>query len=66
MDKTLWDQTVSVATGQIKELKGVEIPADSYRSDFAENAVKALQEEGLDTTGESWEKATVELSEGGA
>ncbi len=65
MDQALWNQTVEVATSQIAELSGVEIPADSYRTDFAQNAVNALNEAGLDTTGASWTKATVELTEGG-
>ncbi len=65
MDQALWNQTVDVATGQIAELSGVEIPADSYRTDFAQNAVNALNEAGLDTTGASWTKASVELTEGG-
>ncbi len=65
MDKALWDQTISVATSQIAELQGVTIPADSYRTDFAENAVKALNDDGLDTTGSAWTKATVTLEPGG-
>jgi NitT/TauT family transport system substrate-binding protein len=65
MDTALWDQTVSVATSQVPELQGVDIPASSYDSSFAEAAVAALNDEGLDTTGEGFTKATIELTEGG-
>ncbi len=66
MNTDLWDQTVEVATSQIPELQGVEIPADAYRADLAEAAVSALEEEGLDVTGEGFEKVEVELTEGGS
>ncbi len=63
MDKALWDQTIEVATGQ-----GV-IQADpgdaAYRTDLAEKAVAALEDEGLDTKGLNWTKATVTLNPGG-
>ena len=65
MDTALWNQTVEVATTQIPELQGVEIPEGSYNSSFAEAAVAALDETGLDTVGDGFEKATVELVEGG-
>jgi len=65
MDKALWDQTVEVATSQIPELKGVTIPEGSYTSEYAEAAVAALEDEGLDTVGSSWTRAVVELTEGG-
>jgi NitT/TauT family transport system substrate-binding protein len=65
MDKALWDQTVEVATTQIPELAGVEIPEGSYNSSFAEAAVAALDQAGLDTVGDGFEKATVELVAGG-
>ncbi len=65
MDKALWDQTVEVATSQIPELEGVEIPEGSYTTEFAEAAVAALEGEGLDTVGEGFEKADVTVTEGG-
>lgn len=65
MDKALWDQTVGVATTQIPELTGVAIPEATYRTDYAEAAVKSLSDEGLDTSGASWQKVSVELNEGG-
>ena len=65
MDPDAWAQTVEVATTQIPELEGAEISDDVYDSSFAEAAVAALEEEGLDVRGEDFEKAEVELAEGG-
>ncbi len=65
MDQGLWDQTVGVATTQVPELQGVDIPDSSFRTDFAEAAVAALNEDGLDTTGSSFAKISVTLTEGG-
>jgi NitT/TauT family transport system substrate-binding protein len=65
MDQAAWDQTVEVATTQIPELDGVDIPDDSYRSDYAEAAVAALEEEGLDTVGDGFAKDEITLNEGG-
>ncbi|MBA2336856.1 MAG: ABC transporter substrate-binding protein [Acidimicrobiia bacterium] len=66
MNVPLWDQTVDVATSQIPDLAGVDIGPDAYRTDLAEAATAALEEEGLDVTGEGWERIDVELVEGGA
>ncbi len=66
MNQELWDQTVEVATSQIPELQGVEIPAEAFRTDLAEAAVAALEAEGLEVTGEGFEKIEVELTEGGS
>ena len=65
MDPDAWAQTVDVATTQIPELEGVEISDDVYDSSFAEAAATALEEEGLDVTGEDFEKSEIELNEGG-
>ncbi|WP_336920940.1 ABC transporter substrate-binding protein [Aquipuribacter sp. SD81] len=65
MDQAQWQQTVEVATSQIPELEGAEVDDSAYDSSFAENAVAALEEEGLDVTGEGFEKSEVELEEGG-
>ena len=65
MDPDAWAQTVEVATTQIPELEGQEIGDDAYDSSFAEAAVAALEEEGLDVRGEDFEKTEVELVEGG-
>ena len=65
MDPDAWAQTVEVATTQIPELEGQEIGDDVYDSSFAEAAVTALEAEGLDVTGEDFEKSEVQLAEGG-
>jgi NitT/TauT family transport system substrate-binding protein len=64
MDAALWAQTIEVAVGQ-----GV-ITTDpgpaAYRTDLAEAAVAALEEDGLDTTGAGFQKTQVTLIEGGS
>jgi len=65
MDQGLWDQTVSVATSQVPELQGVDIPASSFDASFAQAAVADLEADGLDTTGDGFTKATIELTPGG-
>jgi len=65
MDADLWAQTIEVATTQIPELQGVEIPDGSYDATHAEAAVAALNDEGLDTVGSGWTRLDVELNEGG-
>lgn len=65
MDPDLWNQTIEVATTQIPELQGVDIPDGSYTSEYAEAAVAALNDEGLDTVGSGWTRMEVELNEGG-
>ncbi|MEX0756666.1 MAG: ABC transporter substrate-binding protein, partial [Acidimicrobiia bacterium] len=65
MNGDLWTQTVDVATTQIPELQGVDIPEGSYTTEYAEAAVAALNAEGLDTVGSGWERLVVELNEGG-
>lgn len=65
MNEDLWDQTVEVATSQIPELEGVEVSEDAYRTDLAEAAVQALDDEGLDVNGDSWEPREIELQPGG-
>ena len=42
MDRALWDRTVEVATSQIPELAGADIPEGWYTTEFAEAAVAAL------------------------
>ena len=59
MDQAAYDRTVQIATdGQIL----TTAPTDGFRNDLAEKALKDL---GGDTTGESWQKATVTVTEGG-
>lgn len=63
MNTELWDQTVAVATEQIPELQGVEIPDDAYRTDLAEAAIAMLGD--ADVNGEGYERREVVLVEGG-
>jgi len=66
MNKALWDQTVEVATSQVPALLGVDISDSSFRTDLAQAAVDALNDEGLDTGGGDWERVEVTLNEGGS
>ena len=65
MDQGLWDQTIEIATTQIPELQGVDIPESSFTTEFVEAALADLEADGLDTTGAGWERIEVELREGG-
>ena len=62
LDKTLYDQTVSIAT-TYKVLKAAP-SADATRTDLAKKALDALGSS-VDTKGSSFTKATVTLKEGG-
>jgi NitT/TauT family transport system substrate-binding protein len=48
--------------------KVIKNPAsdDAYRTDLAQAAVDELKDDDVDVTGESWQKETVEVTEGGA
>jgi NitT/TauT family transport system substrate-binding protein len=63
MEPQSWDITKQIAL----DGKVIKKPAsdDSYRTDLAEDAVKELKDDGLDVNGESWQKETVTLTEGG-
>lgn len=63
MDEALWAQTVEVAVGQ--GVIGADPGTEAYRSDLAVAAVTDLEAEGLDVSGENWEKTEVTLNEGG-
>jgi NitT/TauT family transport system substrate-binding protein len=63
MNQELWDQTVDVATSEIPELEGKEIPAEAFRIDLAEAAIAKLGD--LDTSGDGYERREIELREGG-
>jgi NitT/TauT family transport system substrate-binding protein len=60
MDPDLWQQTVDISleSGIIGEAP----PEDAYRTDLAEAALEGIEE---DTTGEDFEKGTVEVTPGG-
>jgi NitT/TauT family transport system substrate-binding protein len=63
MDKTQWDQTVSIST-TYQILKGN--PAGTpYRTDLAKKASDALKSSGTDINGASYKKAVVEVTAGG-
>ncbi len=66
MNQDLWDQTVEIATAWVPALQGAEISADAFRTDLAQAAVDALAAEGLDVTGNNWQRVEVELVEGGS
>jgi NitT/TauT family transport system substrate-binding protein len=63
MDESAFQRTADIAA----QFKVVSKPAtkDAYRTDLAEAAVKELKDEGVDVTGDSWQKETVEVTEGG-
>jgi NitT/TauT family transport system substrate-binding protein len=65
MNTQLWAQTVDVATSEIAELQGVTISGDAYRTDLAEAAVKALEDDGFDVDGSGYTRRTITLLPGG-
>jgi NitT/TauT family transport system substrate-binding protein len=63
LDKTLWDQTINIAT-TYKVLKAP--PTDgAYRTDLAQKALDALGSS-VDTKGAGFQKQTITLKEGGS
>ncbi len=64
MNSELWDQTVAIATEQITELQGVEIPSEVYRTDLAQAAIDALGD--ADASGEGFQRREIELQEAGS
>ena len=63
MDQALWDQTVEVAVSE--SVITADPGPDAYRSDLAEAAVAELEAEGLEVTGDGFQKTTVTLNPGG-
>lgn len=63
VDKTLWDQTVSVATSQ--NVVAAAPDADAYSNTHVQKAVDALKAGGMDVTGSSYKAPQVTLKEGG-
>jgi NitT/TauT family transport system substrate-binding protein len=63
MEPESWEITKQIAL----DGKVIKKPAsdDSYRTDLAEAAVEELKDDDIDVTGESWQKETVTLTEGG-
>ncbi len=65
MNQSLWDQTVAVGTAQLPELQGATIGNDTFRTDIAQAAVDALDDDGYDVDGSSYESRDIELRQGG-
>jgi NitT/TauT family transport system substrate-binding protein len=63
MDPASFDVTNQIAT-DYKIIK-TAATSDAYRTDLAEAAVEELEEDDVDVKGDSWQKETVELKEGG-
>jgi len=63
MDSDLWKQTIEVATSQ--KVLASDPGADAYRTDIAEDALKALEDDGLDIKGAGFAAKTITLTEGG-
>jgi NitT/TauT family transport system substrate-binding protein len=63
IDPQLWAQTIEVAVGQ--KVIDQDPGEAAYRTDLAEAAVADLEEEGLDTTGSTFQKTTVNLNPNG-
>jgi NitT/TauT family transport system substrate-binding protein len=63
MEPESWEITKQIAL----DGKVIKKPAsdDAYRTDLAEAALEELKEDDLDVNGESWQKETVTLTEGG-
>jgi NitT/TauT family transport system substrate-binding protein len=59
-----FDLTAQIA----KDYKIIKKPAtdDAYVTDYADAAVQELKDEGVDVNGDDWQKAQVEVTEGGA
>ena len=63
VDQALWDQTIEVAPSQ--NVISADPGAGAFDNKFAEAAVSALEGEGLDVNGNSWQRIEVTLLEGG-
>jgi NitT/TauT family transport system substrate-binding protein len=64
-----WDRTAKIAS-ETKNLDGATVlkaapDAESYTNDIVNEAIKQLEDEGVDVKGEGFEPITVELTEGG-
>jgi NitT/TauT family transport system substrate-binding protein len=70
VDKAAWDQTVQIAR-ETRNADGATVLTKApeglaYTNEYAEKAIAALEKDGTDVTGESFEPITVELKKGGA
>jgi NitT/TauT family transport system substrate-binding protein len=64
MDPESWNITKQIAL-DYGIIKNPPDDAKTYRTDLAEAAVAELKNEGVDVTGESWQKEEVEVTPGG-
>jgi NitT/TauT family transport system substrate-binding protein len=64
MDPESWAITKQIAL-DYDIIKNEPNDAETYRTDLAEAAVAELKSEGVDVTGEGWQKAEVEVTPGG-
>jgi NitT/TauT family transport system substrate-binding protein len=70
VDQTAWDRTVQIAL-RTKNAEGKTVLTKqpeglAYTNDYAQKAVDALKQQGVDVTGASFKPATVTLNPGGA
>jgi NitT/TauT family transport system substrate-binding protein len=64
MDPESFDITNEIAvSGKVIKTEATD---DAYRADIAEAAVDELKDDDVDVNGDSWQKETVEVTEGGA
>jgi NitT/TauT family transport system substrate-binding protein len=64
MDPASWNITKQIAL-DYGIIKNAPDDAKTYRTDLAEAAVADLKSEGVDVTGDSWQKTEVEVTPGG-
>ena len=64
MDQALWDQTIQIAT-DVQILQSAP-EGTAFVTDIAQEAVDNLEALGVDVVGDSWQRVTVELNEGGS
>ncbi|MFF0903512.1 UNVERIFIED_CONTAM: ABC transporter substrate-binding protein [Kocuria sp. CPCC 205316] len=69
LDEAAWENTVEIATGTKNETGATIIsgapPEDAYTTEYIEQALAELEEEGVDTRGEDFAPIEVALAEGG-
>ncbi len=63
MDQALWDQTIQIATDE--QILQSAPEGTAFVTDIAQEAVDNLEALGVDVVGDSWQRVTVELIEGG-
>ena len=70
VDPAAWDRTVELATATHNETGATIIttppPSTAYTTEYVEQALAELAEEGVDTSGTDFEPIEVELAEGGS